>query len=687
MKLSQIATSIIALTVAMPAMAQDQNEQKDDFHGTEEIVVTAPYFERLDLLSGTSAITGENLAEASRGQIGDTLTALPGISATSFSPGASRPVLRGFQGNRVAVLTDGIGNIDASNTSTDHAVTIETLTTERIEVLRGPAVLLFGGQAVGGAVNAIDKRIPRGIPKDNLHLDFIGGYGSAANERSAGGSIDAALGGGLVGHIDASYRKSGDLRTGGRILSAELRADTLIAAGLEQAAGNLEAADALRDLADLTGKIPNSGVETWTAGLGATYFGGSSSLGISGSMYDTFYGVPGRPGGEESVSIDLRQYRFDVRGEFDTGEGFIDKIKLRSGYADYEHVELEGTAVGTRFLSHGTESRLELIQSEKNGWRGASGVQYLTRKFEAIGEEAFVPANRSTQFGMFTFQEIPLGGLQFEASLRHDWANLQAVSINADKSFSNLSAALGFSYSSGLVKVGVNGSRTGRAPSAEELFSNGPHAATQAFEVGDVTLKSEKSWNGEVYARFDNGPLEISATIYSNWFDGFIFEAETGATVDDLPEFRYRQSKARHYGAEVEVSAKLAQFGAYDLYFDGVADTVRATLSNSGGNVPRIPSTRLLGGLELRNDIIELRGEFEWVDAQSRVAALETVTKGYQLVNASVNWRPWGKARNVNIALSANNIFDVSARRAASVTKDFVPLSGRDIRLTARLSF
>jgi len=224
----------LSLALAAPAYAQQGNSasteapiQSDDFHGPDDIVVTAPFVERLDILSGTSAISGEVLAEKTRAQLGDILTSLPGVSATSFSPGASRPVLRGYQGNRVAVLTDGIGNIDASNTSADHAVTIDTLTVERIEVLRGPAVLLFGGQAVGGAVNALDKRIPRSIPDEDIHIDALAGYGSAARDWSGGASIDMPITDRVIVHLDGSYRNSDDLRIGGYVLSPNLRAEVL----------------------------------------------------------------------------------------------------------------------------------------------------------------------------------------------------------------------------------------------------------------------------------------------------------------------------------------------------------------------------------------------------------------------------------------------------------------------------
>lgn len=199
-----VSLTALSLAVSVPAYAQQSatNTSEDDFHTDKEIVVTAPYIERLDILSGTSALSGEKLAAETQGQIGDMLTQIPGVSATSFSPGASRPVLRGFQGNRVAVLTDGIGNIDASNTSADHAVTIDALTTERIEVLRGPAVLLFGGQAVGGAVNIIDKRIPRAVPEEPVHVDALLGYSTVSKEYSGGASIDIPLSDRFVAHVD-----------------------------------------------------------------------------------------------------------------------------------------------------------------------------------------------------------------------------------------------------------------------------------------------------------------------------------------------------------------------------------------------------------------------------------------------------------------------------------------------------
>ena len=672
------------------------SEHADDFHADPEIVVTAPYVERLDILAGTSAMSGDALAAANAGQIGEVITKLPGVSATSFSPGASRPVVRGFQGSRVAVLTDGIGNIDASNTSADHAVTIDSLTAERIEVLRGPAVLLFGGQAVGGAVNIIDKRIPRKVPDEPVHVDAIAGYSSAADEWSGGASIDVPLTDRVVAHLDGSYRKSDDLRIGGYLLAPDLRDDVLHDAEHEEEDGHLDEAAELRALANTRGRLSNSATETWNAAGGLAFIDDGGNLGVSFNVYDTSYGIPTRPGaghaheggGEEEapVTIGLRQYRTDLRGEVEMGDGLFQKLRVRAGYADYEHTEFEGDEVGTIFKSKAIEGRVELVQNNRNGWRGASGLQYQTRDFEAIGAEAFVPPNHSNQFGIFTLQEFALGSLELEAALRYDRANLEAQSIGASRSFNNVSAALGAAYVTGNVKFGANLSRTGRAPSAEELFSDGPHIATQSYEVGNTALKSERSWNGEIYARVDGQRVNGSLTLFANRFSNFIYEAATGAEQDDLPVVQYYQGKARVWGAEAEITANMFHAAGFDWVANGVADYVRSTIT-SVGPTPRIPPLRLLGGLELQSHHFDLRGEVEWVDKQTRVAANETPTDGFTLVNASATWRPFGNNSNISLIASANNIFDVDVRRAASFTKDFAPLAGRDFRVTARVSF
>lgn len=711
-----ISAAILALPVS-PALAQqaDSPAQRnsglsDDFHNDDMIIVTAPYVDQLDLLAGTSALSGDDLAQDLRSQIGDSLTSLPGVSSTSFSPGASRPVLRGFQGPRVRVLTDGIGSLDASNTSVDHAVTIDPLTAQRVEILRGPAVLLFGGDAIGGAVNVIDKRIPRDIPDDAVHLDAVGGYGSAADDWSIAGSVDVPLTPKLVIHADGSFRDTGDVRVPGYVLSPDLRADLLADAAEETEEGHLDEAEELIETANQSGRVPNTASRTQTAGAGIAFIDDGGNLGFSVSYYDTDYGVPSRPGaghahGEEDedhddhdeeegheeegpVTIGLEQIRVDLRGGVNIG-GFFEALNFRAGYSDYEHTEFEGDEVGTVFSVSGIEARAELVQADHDGWRGVFGSQLLVRDFNAVGAEAFVPKNSIESWAFFTVQEADLGDIELEGALRFDQTSVTANSINFDRSFNAVSGALGLAYApdDAAFKIGANISRAERAPSAEELLSNGPHIATQAFEIGNPDFTTEKSWGGELYARWDSDDVQLSATIYSNFFKDYIFEAQTGAEEDGLPVFQYFQRDATYYGFEASASAVVAHVGGFDLITDGVADYVRAKIDDGGGPVPRIPPLRLLGGVNANSDNLDLRAEVEWSDSQKKVAAFETATDGFTMVNASAAWRPFGKEGGVTLLASANNIFDVNARRHASFTKDYVPLSGRDIRISAKFSF
>lgn len=708
MKLPVLLFVTTALAAA-PAAAQQVPPRQgtasasDHVHGqSEEIIVTAPYLRDVDLLAGTAVLSGDDLVREVRPQLGETLTRLPGVSATSFSPGASRPVLRGFSGERVRVLTDGIGSIDASNTSADHAVTIDPLTAERIEVLKGPTVLLFGSQAIGGAVNVLDRRIPRTVPDEPVHVDVLGVYGSAANERSIGAGIDAPLGGGLVLHLDGSHRNTDDVRIGGYLLSPQLRARQLEVAEEEAAEGHAEEAEEARELANLRGRIPNSFTEQTTLGGGLALIKEQGNVGLSVSKFDSRYGVPARPGtahhhaegpgheeehGEEDVSIDLTQTRVDMRGEINVGGGFAEKIRTRFGYADYQHTEYEGEEVGTVFTTQGFEGRLELVQRQQGNWRGATGLQYFQRDFSAVGAEAFLPPNTTDQLGLFSLQEFNFGNVDVEAAARYEHSDVVAPSIDEERRFNAFSVAAGASYSfTPRMKAGANVTRAERAPSAEELFSNGPHVATQAFEIGDPNLRKEKSLGGEIYVRGEAAGLDLSASVFANKFDDYIYEAATEEEQDELPVFRYFQRDAAYWGAEASVSAALFDTGGFHFVADGVADYVRATVKGEGP-VPRIPPLRLLGGIEAQSDKLDARAEVEWVNEQTRVAEFEDPTESFTLVNASLAWRPWGKRNPTSIVLSANNILDVDARRHASLTKGFVPMAGRDIRLSTRFSF
>ncbi|MEL0156217.1 TonB-dependent receptor [Sphingopyxis sp.] len=685
------ATSLtLALLLTTPAFAQQgaaQSGSDDDFHTDQGIVVTAPYVRSLDILGNVSVMQGEKLAQDIRGQIGDTLASQPGVSSSSFSPGASRPILRGFSGERAAVLVDGLGAIDASSTSADHAVSIDPLTADRIEILRGPSVLLFSSQAVGGAVNVFDRRIPRAIPESPAHIDALANYGTAAQDKSIGASIDVPLGQRFVVHADGNYRDSNDVRVGGLIYAPALRAHLLDLAADASAGGDAEEAARLTDAANSRGRVPNSQSTSKSAGVGAAFVDDGGSLGISFGYLEDEYGIPPRADINELPTIKARQYRVDVRGEVNLGDGLFDKLRIRGAYADYAHTEFDDGQPGTRFTNRGIEARAELAQNDRGGWRGASGVQYSFRDFAAIGDEAFLPANETTRLAAFTLQELERGPVTLEGALRFENSKVAASSIGFDRSFDSLSGAAGLSYqlADGL-KASVSVSRSERAPSAEELLSDGPHAATLTYERGNPDFAKETSWGGEASLKFARDGWSMGLTGYASWFDNFIYETDTGLIADDLPLFEFRQNKARVWGFEFQGTAPLAQAGGFNFVADATADMTRAKIVD-GPYVPRIPPLRIRGGLEAQSDRVDARAEVEWTDDQTRIAPFETATKGFTLVNASLTWRPLPDTKNLSLTLAADNIFDVDARRHASFTKDYVPLAGRDIRITARASF
>ena len=714
MKSPYISVSLIALlacSLSPSVHAQEaetkesENSASDDCHNDKAITVTAPFFNDFNLLAGTSVLTGDDLTRETRPQIGDILTKLPGVSTTSFTPGASRPVLRGLQGPRVLVLNDGLGTIDVSTTSPDHGVSVDPLLLDRIEVLRGPAVLLFGGGAIGGAVNTIDKRIPRGVPDEDFHFDVLTNFATAANEFSSSGSLDVPITSNFVIHADGSYTNSDNLSIGGDLLTPELQAQQIAVAADAVNAGEAEEAAEILEFAETNGFIPNTQTETYSVGGGFNWFGNGITFGASIGYLNSDYGVPNNPnvseeeeeeeeggeGGEEEgegVTIALDQVKVDLRSEIDLS-GAFEKIRIRAAYADFQQTEFEAPGEpGTVFDNEGVEARIELVQKDNNGWRGASGIQYSYRDFSAIGAEAFVPPNQTNQFGIFTLQEISSGNVDIEGAVRLDFVDSEAQSIGVDRNFTSFSAALGLGYNVGEeTKFGLNLTRAERAPSPEELFSNGPHLATGTFEVGDPTFDTEKSYGGELYIRIEKPTWQLSLTGYVNIIDDFIIEIPTGQIEDGLPEFQFFQNDADFVGFEFQGSADVVNTGDFKISIDGVADYVNATLSDGGGAIPRIPPLRLLGGLEANSDKLSLRAELEWFADQDRNAEFETETEGFTFVNFSAAWKPLGKEAGVTFIASANNVFDVVGRRAASFTKDFAPLSGRDFRLSAKFSF
>lgn len=707
--LNKASLTALVLALALPVPALAQTETNSDYHADEdeEIVVTgAIQISRKDVLSGVAVLAGQDLAESVRPSLGETLAGTPGVSASSFGPSSSRPVLRGLQGDRVRILSNGLGAIDASNTSVDHAPAINPLLAQRIEVLRGPQALQYGSAAIGGVVNVIDRRIPNSVPDEPIHFSAMGGYGSAADERSIAASADLALGGGWAFHVDGSWLKSNDLRIPGYALTPALRNEALATSLLpdddHEGEGDHdhlhEEIDYIANAA-VRDRLPNSAARTWTLSAGLAYIDEGGSIGFSYSRLDNRYGVPIRfatlpDQGQHAPIIQVKQDRLDLRAEVNLGEGFLNKLSFRYAYADYRHDELDDGAVESTFFNEGMEGRLELVQNERSGWSGASGVQFVIRDFDVISDEPYLPGNSTEQLGVFTVQQLQKGPLRLEAGLRYERTRQKSSPLagltqfySGTRDYDAFSGSLGaaFDVAPGW-KVGLNLSQAERAPSAEELFASGPHHGTETYEIGDPFLRIERARSVEGIVRGSGSGFDIEFTVFHSWFDNFIYASATGGIEDGLPVYSITQADARLYGFEFQAEFDLAKAGPWTFKAEGMADYVRATIVGEGP-APRIPSLRLKGGLKAESPHLDIGIEAEHVTAQNRVAQFETATPAYTLVNLSAAWRPWGTFRPVSITLSANNLFDVEARRHASFLKDYAPLPGRDIRAGVRIEF
>jgi len=669
----------------------------------QAIVVTGVRRPAGDVLGGVSVLDEEELTHDMKPSLGDTLADLPGVSASSFGPTASRPILRGLSGERAAVLIDGIGALDLSASDPDHAVAINPLTAERIEVLRGPGALLYSSSVIGGVVNVVDTRIPRKLPTD-VDVDAMLNYGTAANERSGNLGVDVPLGGHLVAHADAAYSKYDDLHVGGYLLSEPLRRQALASPDPD-----------IQALAGLKDTLPNTAGRTDDLAGGVAYVDGELNIGISYNHHDAKYGVPIRfsldPNIEPEVpTIDAHQDRGDARVNIPIG-GFFKIFEFRGGISKYRHAEIEEDGeVGSRFFSNGGEMRADVVQTERGGWGGTTGIQYLSQDARIRGDEKYLPDSRKQNFGLFTLQTLERGPIRFEGGLRVDFSRLHA---NADetiadiaeefgedrgeefdvgdapiaRSFTPISASIGANYEfiPGW-RAGLSLSHSERAPSIDEVFSFGPHGGSQQFLIGDPDIALEKSNGVELSVHRTTGPVHVQGSLYYSRYSNFIFQAPTGEIEDRLPVYEYRQGKADYYGFEVESDVKFGKAMGIDWGGELVADAVRAKIK-SFGNAPEIPPFRVLGGLTGSRGQVDARVEVEHVTAQHRTAPIETATPGYTMVNASLDWHPFAANPELTLTLQGNNLFDVNARRAASDLKDYAPLAGRDIRLAARLSF
>ena len=629
----------------------------------EEVHVTGvPINQSPDELAQSVTILREETLDRVRNtNLGETLAGQLGISASYFGAGASRPIIRGLAGPRVRTLEDGIDSMDVSTVSDDHAVSIDPLIAEQIEIFRGPTTLLYGSGAVGGVVNTVTNRIPEFPAEKALQGAFELRGDTVADDRTAAVALDGGARS-FAWHFDGLSRDSSDY---------EIPRDPSIG----------EARD----------HVANSDLEVESFAAGASWVGADGFFGVAVSNFDSNYGLPGHHAEEEPpVRIDLGQTRVDLKGGWAGFEGGLQAINLRIGINDYEHVELEGHEVGTRFENDAYEARLELMHSPWGRWNGAVGLQFAEREFAAIGEEAFVPPVDTRTLGLFMIEQRELERWQLSLGARlevleHEPSSAQPV---FDDTAASVSVAaireLGRGYA-----LAFNLAQSERLPVAEELYSNGPHLSTGNVEMGDASIGAETSRHLDIGLRKTEGDLTWTITAFVTDYDDFIYLRDTGLEdpVHALPIFRFAQQDAELRGLEAEVFTPLTEVGVGELDLRVFADFVEGEL-DSGMDLPRMPPRRLGARLQYHDERLIVGLEASYYDDQDKIAAFETPTEGYTMVSADLNWSLGREsAAQFEVFVRATNLLDELARRHTSFLKDTLPLPGRNYSAGFRARF
>lgn len=645
----------ISLTLTTSLAAALETDGRHSATELDEIKVTAnPLRSTAEQLSEpTEVLQGERLDQVRAATLGETVNGLPGVQSTHFGAGVGRPIIRGQEGPRVAVLSGGMSVQDVSTVSQDHATAVEPFLADQIEVLKGPATMLFGSGAIGGIVNVVDGRIPERAPE----VAFSGRSEVRYNDNNRGNTELIRIDTGdarYALHFDAVRRDQQDY-------------DTPI------------------------GKQANSFLNTRSGAAGGSIFGSWGFFGVAASRYEDAYGNPGEPGdavaGDAPVSLDIAQDRFEAKGGMDHPFQNIESLRYALTRTDYQHVEFEGDEVGTRFNKKATEGRIELSHREFSGWLGALGLQFEDGEFEAIGDEAFVPRTKSKNIGVFLVERKQWQDLQLDLGARIDDGARAPIQMPS-RSFNPASLSAGAIWRlSSNWDVLLNLDHAERAPGEEELFADGPHIATASYEIGNARFNKERSNQVEFGMHLHRDRLSMKASVYQNRFSDFIYLADTNQIADELPVRQWTQAGATFRGWEAEGNISLIDSarGALDLRVFG--DSVRATLANDGSNLPRIVPGRI--GADLRWADQNWRASLVATEyqRQDRVAAAESVTDGYTWIDAHFAWHCDQSNTAFEVFLDATNLSNQQARVHTSYLKDRVLFPGRSWTLGLRAFF
>jgi iron complex outermembrane receptor protein len=644
----------------------------------------------VDMVPPTSTLDGDDLAVRRGSTLGDTLDRTPGVAQSQYGPNVSRPIIRGMDGDRIRILSNGGTSLDASALSNDHAVPIDPLSADRIEVIRGPAALMYGGSALGGVVNVISNVIPKD-PIQGVDGSVEVRGGGAADERAGSAMVEAGDSEVAI-HAEGFYRDTSDLRIPGYARSARLRA---LGAPPD---GDVEG----------YGRLPNSSSHESGGAMGLSRTWDTGYAGFSYNGYDSDYGTVA----EQNTRIRMHQDRVAFEGEQRDMGGFITRITSKINYSDYVHREISDGQVGTTFRNHGWDGRLEAHHAALGPLTGVFGVEIGQHDFSALGDEAFVPSTSSETAALFVYEEMPLveSGrlrLNFGGRLEHDTVDASAGGsdrfFDASRSFTPGSLSTGLLYKlTPAYTLTSSLAYTQRAPTFYELFANGPHGATGTYELGDPNAQMEKATSLDLGLRFKRDDTSANLSAYYSQFSNFLALAASGQSRDEsgavvapgtdgaLPEFRYLGVPAKMYGLEAQGRTKIAKqmlAPADSLSVEVRADVVRGTNRDTGEPLPRLAPWRAGTSLIYDNGPWNARANVDFVAAQHQVPINDTPTAGYALLGFSVNYSfRWSGTRTL-VYLRGDNLTNQEARNATSVLRDVAPLGGRAVTVGLRSTF
>lgn len=659
-----ISSLAFSLFLSSKSLAQNNDQQLDP------IIVTANPLGK-SLNSFTQPVTileNRDLLYKIQPTIGETLSSEVGIRSTYFGPNASRPVIRGLEGNQITILQNGVSNIDASAVSVDHNVAIDPLTVKKIEIIRGPSALLYGSKAVGGVINIINNRIPN-KPISNIitgNTDIR--YNSANNEKSGSAVLEGGFGS-YAWHINGFSRSTDNVEIPSFAREKNLRQSEPLASNENE----------------IKNKLQNSQSDSKGGSVGVSKFFDNGYFGASLTSYDSDYGVVAEP----DVTIDMKQQRFDIAGQYNKSANYLKEVNYKFGVSDYEHTEFEGVNIGTVFKNRGYDSRIELIHEKLGILGGVIGVQSARNEFSASGEEAYLPSSTTQNNSIFILEEVDLDKITLQVGGRAEYQNIDVdkdvdyISSNSRDDLTG-SGSIGFVYDfTDEYSSAFSLSYTQRAPNSQELYSKGNHIATGSYEIGNENLDIQKSHGVDISFKKKSDNLSGEVNLFYNRFQDFItlLRASGSDPESGFPIYNFVNLPAEFFGAEFKSNFLAFDNNSHKINVEFRGDYVEARNKKTGEPLPRISPARVGASIIYDYQKIGFKLDGDYNFAKNHISQYETKTDGYLMLNAITSYNlDIGKTSAI-LYLKGSNLLNEEARNHVSFLKDRAPLAGRSIML------